>query len=146
MTYELSSNGAHRWRNSQGQLHRDNNLPAVIDPDGTLSWYINGIRRSVGGPSSIAKDGTQAWRNREGQLHRTDGPALIWPNGSQIWIVNGKQHRTDGPAAIYTDGTQFWYVNDIDITYQVVEWMNTQEVTWPWDSSTQLLFTLAWIL
>ena len=34
------------------------------------------------------------------RLHRKNGSALIWPDGSMEWYINGKRHREDGPAAI----------------------------------------------
>ena len=49
--------------------------------------------------------------NEKSQLHREDGPARIWPDGSQIWYKNDKCHRENGPAAILPNGTQYWYKN-----------------------------------
>ena len=91
-------------------------------------------------------DGNKIWRNKQGQLHRTDGPAVIYADGTQWWYRNGQCHRTDGPAMIYADGSQYWYVNHQDITCEVNNWMISQEVTWPWDSSTQTLFTLTFVV
>lgn len=28
------------------------------------------------------------------------------------WRLNGQYHRTDGPAVIWPSGTQGWYLND----------------------------------
>ena len=86
--------------------------------------------------------GAQHWRNSQGQFHRTDGPAVIYLDNTRFWYINGQHHRIDGPAKMYWDGMQHWYVNDQDITNEVKAWMETQDVTWPWDSSTQTLFTL----
>ena len=52
------------------------------------------------------------YRNQQGLLHRTDGPARVWPDGSQEWYCNGQRHRTDGPAGIDADGTQSWWFED----------------------------------
>ena len=60
----------------------------------------------------IDQYGNKRWFNEHGQLHRTDGPALIYPDGDQLWYINGKLHRTDGPAAISADGHNAWYIND----------------------------------
>ena len=30
------------WYNSKNQLHRDNDLPAIIASDGSQSWFQNG--------------------------------------------------------------------------------------------------------
>jgi len=49
-------------------------------------------------------------------LHRLDGPAIIWPNGTKLWYVDGKCHRTDGPAVEHTDGRKSWYVDNKRLT------------------------------
>jgi len=55
---------------SNDQLHRDNDLPAIINSDGTEKWYQND------------------------QLHRdNDSPAIIYGSGSQSWYQNDKLHR-----------------------------------------------------
>ena len=64
-----------------GQLHRDNDLPAVIRSDGTQYWYKNGrLHRDCDLPASIYSDGThetQRWYNN-GKCHRDgDLPAII---------------------------------------------------------------------
>lgn len=47
-----------------------------------------------------------------GELHREDGPAIIWPNGSEFWFLNGVEHREDGPAKTFTDsGAMMWFLN-----------------------------------
>ena len=48
-----------------------------------------------------------------GRFHSiNDFPAIIRPNGPQIWCRNDKCHRdNDLPAAIYNNGTQCWYQN-----------------------------------
>jgi len=51
-------------------------------------------------------------------LHRLDGPAIIWPNGTKLWYVDGKCHRTDGPAVEHTDGRKSWYVDNKRLTEQ----------------------------
>ena len=90
----------------------------------------------------VNRFGNKIWRNRRGQLHRTDGPAVIYADGSQFWYRDGQYHRTDGPARIYANESYYWYINDQNITNEVKAWMETQDVTWPWDTSTQTLFTL----
>jgi hypothetical protein len=57
------------WRNSAGQLHRDNDQPAIIYSDGSKKWYQNG------------------------KLHRdNDQPAIIFADGSKIWYKNGLEY------------------------------------------------------
>jgi hypothetical protein len=50
------------------------------------------------------------------KLHRLDGPAIEWPDGSKVWLVDGKRHRTDGPAIEYADGHKKWYVDGKQLT------------------------------
>ncbi len=57
------------------------------------------------------KDGRLEWHDAKGQLHRKDGPARIYPDGTQAWYLNGQLHREDGPAIMYPDGYQAWYLN-----------------------------------
>lgn len=52
-----------------------------------------------------------------GQFHRTDGPAIIYPSGSQEWWLYGKRHRTDGPAIIWINGGNEWWLNGQLISY-----------------------------
>ena len=55
------------YYNSFGQRHRDDDLPAVIDADGSQEWWVGG------------------------RLHRdNDLPAAIWADGRQEWYVNGE--------------------------------------------------------
>jgi hypothetical protein len=44
------------------------------------------------------------------------------------WYLNGDLHREDGPAVIYPDGTQRWYLNDKDITKDVTNWANERNI------------------
>ena len=62
------------------------------------------------------KIGDKRWHNEQGQLHRTDGPALIWPNGTQRWYIHGKLHRTDGPAIDYGNGDKSYYIHGNRLT------------------------------
>jgi hypothetical protein len=63
----------------------------------------------------INSTGTKRWYNEHGELHRTGGPAVIHPDGTQYWYLNGMKHRTDGPAVIFSDGEQYW-IHDIQLT------------------------------
>jgi len=82
--------GNQRWYNKADQLHRENDLPAVIYKNGSKEWWKNGKR------------------HRE-----NDMPAVININGYNAWLVNGVSHReNDKPATIWADGSRFWYKND----------------------------------
>ena len=64
---KIDEKGNKFWLNSRGQTHRDNDLPAIIRPDGYHVWYQNN------------------------QWHRdNDLPAKIWPNGMCEWWINGR--------------------------------------------------------
>ena len=59
------------WRNFQGEIHRDGDLPAVIYPNGVKKWYQNG------------------------ELHRDgDQPAIICDNGSKYWYKKGIEYKS----------------------------------------------------
>ena len=49
------------------------------------------------------------YTDEHGELHRDDGPAVMWPNGTQEWYQHGQLHRDDGPTWIFSDGTQVWH-------------------------------------
>jgi hypothetical protein len=42
------------------------------------------------------------------------------------------------------DGRQWWYLHGQDITTEVEAWMQSRDITWPWDHSTQVEFALTW--
>jgi len=57
--------GNKEWRNKADQLHRENDLPAVIWKNGTKAWWVNG------------------------KQHRdNDQPAAICWNGTNVWFIN----------------------------------------------------------
>jgi len=60
------------WYNKAGELHRENDLPAVILEDGSKGWYKNG------------------------KLHRdNDLPAVIYKDGIKLWYINGEFIRNE---------------------------------------------------
>jgi hypothetical protein len=73
--------------NAAGELHSDNDLPAVEWADGTLEWH------------------------RNGELHRDgDLPAAIDFRGNKYWFQRGHLHRKGGkPAVEWIDGRKYWY-------------------------------------
>lgn len=73
------------WRDDTGQLHRDNDQPALIH---RVVWGHNDITWS------------QSWYQR-GQLHRdNDQPAVIDSDGSRQWYQHGQLHRDNGQPAV----------------------------------------------
>ena len=63
---EIDNNGTKIWKNSEGKLHRDNDLPAVIGVSDLHVWYQNGYR-----------------------CRDNDLPARIWSDGLCEWWTNG---------------------------------------------------------
>jgi hypothetical protein len=84
--FTIDALGTKLWRNSKGQLHREDG-PAVESDKGHKQWWFNNC------------------------LHREDGPAVEWADGSQEWWINGLHHRLDGPAIEYPDNIKHWWVN-----------------------------------
>jgi hypothetical protein len=63
-----------QWKSwyKHGQLHRDDDKPALIYPNGGKSWYQNAL------------------------LHRDgDKPAVIYADGSKYWYQNGLRIRVE---------------------------------------------------
>jgi hypothetical protein len=48
--------------------------------------------------SVVKENGIVKYLDKDGLLHRTDGPAVIYPDGSLSWWIHGLRHRLDGPA------------------------------------------------
>ena len=105
----ISNNGNKTWY-KDGELHRDNDLPAIEHSLGN-QWFINGER------------------------HRdNDKPAIEYTNGGREWYVNGELHRDNGkPAIEYASGCKEWYDHGtrVDRYYPdfgcVVDEINTRE-------------------
>jgi hypothetical protein len=62
---EIDVCGNKKWRNSNGELHRDGG-PALEMINGHTAWFQNG------------------------KEHREDGPAVHYVNGTELWYLNGK--------------------------------------------------------
>lgn len=78
------------YMNEKDELHRDDDQPAVIYPNGTLEWYQNGeLHRGGNKPAVIYFDGTRKYYQR-GKLHR-DGnePAVLYPSGAMEFFKDG---------------------------------------------------------
>jgi hypothetical protein len=80
------------WYNKNGELHRDNDLPAIIYTNGSKGWYKNGnLHREDDLPAMIG-NGEEYWF-KEGRLHRdNDLPALTRPNGTQLYFKYGVRY------------------------------------------------------
>ena len=105
--------GCRKWR-TRNIVHRDNDLPAMVNIDGTKIWYQNGKQhRDNDLPALVNADGGRSWF-RDGIRHRDgDLPAIIQGDGSKCWVKNGQKHRdNDLPAIVWIDGKKEWYKND----------------------------------
>ena len=103
------------YRNEKGELHRENDLPAVEYGNANKIWYVNG------------------------KCHRDGGlPAYEGLDGDKEWYVNGKRHRTGGlPAVDRVNGDKLWYINGINMTsfykkYQEVHRIRAQKRIYFW--------------
>lgn len=68
-TCQVTERGTLIWFNEFGQIHRDNDLPAIIESDGTQHWYKNG------------------------QTHReNDLPAIMWFDGRNFWYKDDEEY------------------------------------------------------
>jgi 4-hydroxyphenylpyruvate dioxygenase-like putative hemolysin len=103
-TVTVDELGTTRWRNSLGQLHREDG-PAVERADGSVAYWI------------------------DNKLHREDGPAVEYADGERHWYQNGKVHRVDGPAIEYADGSVAYWIDNKKLTQAEFEARNTQELT-----------------
>ena len=60
-----------RWFDSDGNYHRDDDMPAYITTDGYMSYC------------------------KHGKLHRECGPARIWLNGDGHYWIDGLEYTED---------------------------------------------------
>jgi hypothetical protein len=90
--------GTKRWYNKNGQLHRDNDLPAVEWAYGDKTWYVNG------------------------KVHRgNDLPAIEYAHGTKVWYKYNKLHRLGGlPAKEWLGVNKQWWIYDKKYTYEQI--------------------------
>ena len=119
---QREDNSIKEYKDKQGRLHRENDLPAVIVDKKNKKyekWYKHGfLHRENDKPAVIygigTKQGIKEWWY-EGKKHReNDKPAVIYPYEKQWWY-EGKLHReNDKPAVILTykgkvKKEEWWY-------------------------------------
>jgi hypothetical protein len=118
-----------------GKLHRDDDLPAVINVlIDRYEWYQNGKRHRNNDQPAIIDNYCTEWyheRHRDndkpavicnnckkwywcGKLHRdNDQPAIFNPRQHKEWYIHGKRHcEGDRPAVIVKNQFMKWYLND----------------------------------
>ena len=130
------------WRKN-GIRHREGDLPAVIYADGSPEWYENGLTHRDGDkPAYINVDGTLIWY-KNGEQHRDgDRPAFIGINGVLVWYKNDKCHRACGPAVIRPNLSYEYWINGVNITTEVEAWLKTREYKVPSTPEQQVEFSL----
>lgn len=97
------------FTDNTGLFHRVDG-PAVECNNGTVEWYMNGVRHRVDGPAVEHATGDKEWF-ANGKLNRENGPAVEYSDGTVEWWFNDMRHRIDGPAVEFPDGTCEWWVN-----------------------------------
>ena len=88
--HETDADGTQRWYDADGELHRDDDRPALVWANGYQSWWQHGLRHRDGDrPAIVYANGDQSWYQHD-KLHRDGGrPAIISANGYMAWWVNG---------------------------------------------------------
>lgn len=118
---EITEDGIMIWKNANGEIHRDGDLPAFIHPDGIKEWWQNGeLEREGDKPAVEIRDGEIKEWYQNGKLGRAGGkPASINEfTGKRKWYKDGELHRDgDLPATDHeVDGEsrppKAWYQND----------------------------------
>ena len=106
---------------TDGQLIELLTIAHEMGADGEVRYKNStGQLHRMHGPAVIYPDGTEVWYQRD-KFHRIDGPAVIMPSGSQFWYQMDKLHRIDGPAKILFDGKCQWYLDGIPYPREVWE-------------------------
>lgn len=58
----VTPHGTLIWYNEFGQIHRGNDLPAVIDANGDQEWFVNDRKhRENNLPAAVCTDGRKFW-------------------------------------------------------------------------------------
>jgi GNAT superfamily N-acetyltransferase len=84
---ENDEDGNKYWKNKEGELHRENDKPAIEYKDGQKVWYKNGI------------------------IHRENNkPAIEWADGGKAWYINGMfiKRNYDKNGIIHNDKFFDW--------------------------------------
>jgi len=91
-------------------------------PDGTKTWYRNGLLHREDGPAIEHPDGTKSWYLNSKCSSEKEVRALgkmklsstmtTDTQGNKAWRnAEGQLHREDGPAFEFPDGTKSWHRN-----------------------------------
>jgi len=59
---------------------------------------------------------------------RKEKPYCVeYRDGNKFWLVNNKFHQEDGPAIIYPDGSICWYLNGLSYSFE--EWLKLTPIS-----------------
>ena len=107
------------YRDAEGNIHRDDDLPAFIrkDPPAVDEWYTHGAHTRIGKPASVYK------------------------NGNTTWYLNDQKHRIDGPAVDWST-KKFWFVNGTEITDSMGQFMKKYGITYPYKKDDAIVTKL----
>ena len=114
-----------------------------LPDDSTLSgpfykkvWYLpskgKNYHHRTNGPAIIWYDGSETWCQHD-RLHRVGGPALIYKGKVKMWAINGLLHRTNGPAIEFEsrDNSNNWYYEGVPIkgleNNEIISWVEYLE-------------------
>jgi hypothetical protein len=78
-----------------------------------LSVYERAVHREDG-PALIRPEGIELWSQR-GHVHRDDGPAWFDDSGARRWLQHGLLHRDDGPAQIGRSGYRTYWLFGVQL-------------------------------
>jgi hypothetical protein len=96
-----------RWQRHFTVYH--NNSCTIYPSKGSYEHNnLVGIYHRIDGPAIIYPNGKQVWYYC-GKIHRENGPAVVDSNGYEIYYQFGNKHRLDGPAVYHRNGTQYYY-------------------------------------
>ena len=121
---QREDNSIKEYKDKQGRLHRENDLPAVVVDKKNKKyekWYKHGfLHRENDLPAVVNSNGIEEWWY-EGKKHReNDKPAVVDTDKNirvEEWWYEGKRHReNDLPAVIKTYKSkiykeEWWYEN-----------------------------------
>ena len=120
--------GGYTMYYKRNKIHRDEDKPSIIAPDGTKEWYKNDIiHRDGDKPAIVVTDENdeielEEWY-KDGKLHRDDDkPASIktineWNGHIKLerWYKKGTLHRDDNKPAIFQYFVNFSNMKSIEI-------------------------------
>ena len=75
-----------------------------------------GLKFGLHCKKTVYTNGVIEIRDAEVRLHCIDGPAFENKWGHKEWLRHGKLHRLEGPAIVYPNGTVYYCINGKELT------------------------------